>query len=235
MSAAQSQDQHAANVLRWVHAPQQARTREGLARLLEAAEQLISAKGFEEASIAEIAQLAGTSVGGFYRRFRDKDGVIQALHERFCDEARITADDALAPSRWTGEPLDTVMREFAAFLVQIYRDREGLLRAFLARAHWDEPMRARTRLLSDHLTERLSALLRARRDELRPSDPKLAAAFGLQIVLGTLNCAVLLPPQPVALRDDELPHELAHALSSYLGVRAAKPTLQISRSKRRRP
>ena len=118
----------AATVLRWVRAPQQERTREGLARLLEAAEGLIAEKGYDDASIAEIAERAGSSVGAFYRRFRDKAALFQALHESFNEDARATADDALAPSRWQGSPLARVLREFTDFLVEIYRDREGMLR-----------------------------------------------------------------------------------------------------------
>ena len=232
MTASQPAAVPAAN-LRWVHAPLQARTREGLVRLLEAAEQCIAEKGYEESSIAAIAQRAGTSVGGFYRRFRDKDGVIQALHERFCEDSRATADDALAPSRWEGASLASVVQEFTAFLVEIYREREGLLRAFLARAHSDAVMRDRTHALLDHLARRLSALLRSRRDEFGHPDPERAAVFGLQLVLSTLNCNVLIPPQPVSLHDRDFAGELSHALASYLGVRPAKP-VRLSTAKRRK-
>lgn len=234
MKAPSHAPEPAANVLRWVHAPLQARTREGLARLLEAAEELIAEKGFDESSITEIAQRGGTSVGGFYRRFHDKDGLIQALHQTFCDDSRATADDALDPARWEGAPLTLVVRDFTAFLVQIFREREGLLRAFLSRANSDLVMRERTRALFDHLSLRLSALLLTRQHEIDHADPQLAAAFGLQMLLGTLDYCVLLPHQPLPLGDDRFVNELARAFGSYLGVRAEKPRLTVSRPKRRK-
>jgi len=182
-----------------------------------------------------VIETFGRDAKGVYRRFRDKDGIIQALHERFCDDSRATADDALAPSRWEGEPLAFVVHEFTAFLVQIYREREGLLRAFLARAHYDLAMRHRTLALFEHLSQRLSALLRARRDEFTHPDLERAAVFGLQMVLSTLNCSVLIPPQPLPLNDERFAQELSRALASYLGVRAAKPRLRLSNPKRRKP
>jgi AcrR family transcriptional regulator len=233
MASRHSALEPAATVLRWVRAPQQARTRAGLARLLEAAEALIAEKSYEEASIVDIAQRAGSSVGGFYRRFRDKDGIIQALHEQFCDEARATADEALAPARWQGAPLADVLAEFTAFLVQIFREREGLLRAFLKHAAGDAAMRERSRGLFQHLWERLSELLRSRRHEVRHPDPELGAAFGLEMVLGTLDHVVQLPEQAVPLRDARLIAELSRALTHYLGVETGTPHLRLT--KRRSP
>jgi AcrR family transcriptional regulator len=224
----------AATVLRWVRAPQQARTREGLARLLEAAEELIAEKGFDDAGIVEIAQRAGSSVGGFYRRFRDKDGIIQALHERFCEDARVTADAALAPGRWDGASLAEVAREFIAFLVQIFRERQGLLRAFLKHALADAALRQRNLELFRHLSSRLSALLRTRKHEVSHPQPELAAAFGLQMALGTLDHAIQTHHEPLPLGDERLVTELTRAFSSYLGIDTSRPHLRLS-SKKQEP
>jgi len=219
--------------LRWVHAPHQARTREGLARMLEAAEELIAAKGIDEAGIVAIARRADSSVGGFYRRFRDKDGMVQALHEKFCADARATADEALAPERWDGAAIDDVLREFIAFLVQIFREREGLLRAFLKHSLSDASIRARTLDLFHYLSERLSALLATHRSEVHHPDPDLAAAFGLEMTLGTLNHLVQLRQRALPMSDEQLVTELTRAFARYLGVDPSKPHIRIS--KRRKP
>ena len=231
-SARRTSPEPAATVLRWVHAPQQARTREGLARLLEAAEDLIAEKGFDDAGIVEIAQRAGSSVGGFYRRFRDKDGIIQALHEKFCEDARLTADAALDPARWEDESLAAVAREFIAFLVQIFSERQGLLRAFLKHALGDRAVRERNLELFRHLSRRLSLLLRTRHHEVTHPQPDLAAAFGLQMVLGTLDHAIQVHQEPLPLGDERLVAELTRAFSSYLGIDPSRPRLRISSKKR---
>ena len=85
-----------APTLQWIRPPRQARTQETLERLLDAAEALLAEKRFEDVHITEIASRADTSVAAFYRRFNDKEGLLHALHERLCEEAFATADDALA-------------------------------------------------------------------------------------------------------------------------------------------
>ena len=56
-------------LLRWVRAPQQARSRAALNALLDAAERLVSERGFDETAVTDITDRAHTSVGSFYRRF----------------------------------------------------------------------------------------------------------------------------------------------------------------------
>jgi AcrR family transcriptional regulator len=204
--------------LKWVRPPQQARTRKSLNRLLDAAEALLAEKGFDETGIAEITRRAGASVGGFYRRFRDKDGLLHALHERFCDEAQATADDAFDPERWEGAAVAEILTEFITFLVQIYRERQGLLRAFLLRGVSDEQVQKRTEALFQYLSDGLDALLATRRDQISHPEPTMAAGFGLRVVLGTLNESLQIHSMP-QLGDERLVTELARVFTSYLGVR----------------
>ena len=68
----------------WVRPPQQARSQLTLSRILDATEAILAEKSWEDAGVAEIARRAGSSVGAFYSRFRDKDallvGAAPALH-----------------------------------------------------------------------------------------------------------------------------------------------------------
>ena len=203
-------------VLSWVRAPLQERTRKSLSQLLDAAEALINEKGFEDAGIQEIAKLAGSSVGGFYRRFKDKRGLLHALHERFCEEARATADDALDPARWADASLREIVQSFTAFLVEIARARERTLLAFLLNGATDETMRARSEALNDSIAETAGNLLEARSDELGHADPRVAAAFGLRIVMAALTNAAMLRPAIMPLSDDRFTDELSHVFACYL-------------------
>lgn len=198
----------------------QERTRRTLGRMLDAAEQLVVDKGFAETSIAAIARAAGTSVGGFYRRFRDKQGLLQALHERFCEEASATADAALDPSRWAGASTADIVREFTAFLIEIYRGRAGAFRAFMFASLTDETVRRRTLELRERLHRRLAALLAERRAELAHPDPDLGSAFAIDFILGTLSQAVQFQQETLGLADPRLDSELPRLFLAYLGVRA---------------
>ena len=107
------------------------------------------------------------------------------------------------------------------FLVQIYRSRGGLLRAFVLRNHTDLEFRARQERLSHHVSEKLTALLMARREQIRHRDPEGAAAFGLTMLFATIESAVLFGEtrsSALPLSDDELAARLTEAYLAYLGV-----------------
>jgi AcrR family transcriptional regulator len=207
--------------LRWVRPPRQARSQDTLDRILDAAEALIADKGFADATVADIARRAGSSVGSFYTRFHDKDGLLYALYERYFEQATATADAALDPTRWEGAGIAEILRAVTRFLVQVYRERAGLIRAFVQRNHSDAEFQARQERLSHYVNDRLSALLLARADEIGHPDPTRAAAFGLTFTASTIEGVVLfgeLRSNVLALDDDELAAELARAYLAYLDV-----------------
>ncbi len=211
------------SILRWVRPPRQARTRASLSRLLDAAEQLVAQRGFEDASIAEIARMAGTSVGGFYRRFRDKQGLLHALHERFCEEAEATADEAFDPARWEGAGAREIVEAFVGFLIEIYREKAGLLRAFLVQAGLDPGVRQRTERLFEYLAAGLRDLLLSRREEIGHPDAATASEFGLRVVLGAMNSTIQLGTRQLGLDDPRLHDELVRVFSSYLDISTDPP------------
>ena len=137
-----------------VRPPQQARSRETLDRILDAAEGLVSEKGFEDTTVAEVVQRAESSVGAFYTRFPDKNALLYALYERYLEQAVATADEALAPERWAGADLAEVLDAVVRFLVSIYREQRGLIRTFVLRNHTDPAFRARVRVVWCRRTER---------------------------------------------------------------------------------
>jgi len=208
-------------VLAWVRPAHQARTRAALNRLLDAAEELLAEKGFDEMGIVEIARRAGTSVGGFYRRFRDKEGLLHALHERFCEDAEATADEALDPTKWAGATLPEVLAQVTGFLVQIHCEREGLFRAFFVSGVTDSAIRERTEKVFQHIAGRLRDLLEQRRDELSHPDPDSAADVALRAVLGSLDLTIQQRPNTLHIDQERFTVELSRMFTSYLGARSA--------------
>jgi len=209
--------------LRWIRPPQQARSQRTLDRILDAAETLVADKGFEDTSVAEVARRAGSSVGAFYARFRDKDGLLYALYERYLEQAVATADDALDPMRWEGAGIADLLSSVVHFLVEIYREHDGLMRAFVLRNYTDFEFRTRQERLSHYVSEKLAALLLARQDEIRHPQPEQAAAFGLTMVFATIESAVLFGETRsgvLVLSDGTLADHLIRAYLAYLGVPA---------------
>ncbi len=207
--------------LAWVRAPRQARSQETLDRILDAAERLVAEKGFEDTTVADVVARAGSSVGAFYARFRDKDGLLYALYERYLAQATATADLALDPARWEGEDVATILRAVLRFLVSIFREQAGLIRAFVLRNHVDAEFRERQERLSHYVSTRLAALLLERENEIRHPKPSRAAAFGFTMIFSTIESAMLfgeLRSDDLALGDDALAAELTRAYLAYLGI-----------------
>ncbi|GIW43228.1 MAG: hypothetical protein KatS3mg077_0510 [Candidatus Binatia bacterium] len=213
---AQSADE---SMLRWIRPPRQGRTRETLGRILEAAEDLFSRKGFDRVSVVEVVRSAGTSIGGFYRRFSSKDDLLHALHERFCIEAKATAAAVLDPARWQGVSTPAMFQALADFLIDVYRERRGLFRAFLVRAITDSETNRRNQDLFDFLATKMAALLDERRTDLKHPNPELGARFMLRVGLGALNHMIVMPEAVQTTEEKMVRQELARVFRGYLGVR----------------
>lgn len=207
---------------RWIRPARQARSQETLERLLDSAEALIADKGFDDVTVAEIAERAGLSVGAVYSRFRDKKGILHCLQDRFVDEAHLTTDATLDIDRWEGASIEEIVGELIVFLVEIHRERRGVLRELLVRTRNEPAMVERKERLVAHVSERLSSLLLSQADRIGRADPAAAVAFGLRLVLGTLEQAILFGDGGVygiPASDERLAAELNHAFLGYLGVR----------------
>jgi AcrR family transcriptional regulator len=150
-------------LIRWIHPPRQGRSQQTLDRLLDAAEELLMTRGFDEITVPEIASRAESSVGAFYARLKDKDGLLHALHQRTCDDAYATMEKGLDPAEWEGESVTEIIEVFVASLVGLNEQRPGLLLAVLDRARVDEEIRNRHEAVRRYIGHRLKNLLLARR------------------------------------------------------------------------
>lgn len=205
--------------LQWVRPPRQARSHLTLGRILDAAESLVAEKRWEDASVAEIAKSAGSSVGSFYTRFRDKDALLSALHERFVEEAIATADFAMDEQRWAGASICAIVRELVAFQVRIQSEHEGLFRAIALRASESPEFQARGLRLTRHIDELFTRLVVARRHEILHPIPLVAAGFACRLISGVMLQRLLFPlTAGVSSPGVSLVEELTHAALAYLGV-----------------
>ena len=89
--------------------PQQARSAESYQRMLDAAEEILGEKSFDDATISEIAARAGLTIGAFYARFRDKDSLLSELELRMDADFVTLVDEYLSPEKWDGLTLEETM------------------------------------------------------------------------------------------------------------------------------
>ncbi|MER7981361.1 TetR/AcrR family transcriptional regulator [Streptomyces sp. NPDC095817] len=159
--------------------PQQARSAATLARVLRAAEEIASSAGLEEMTMTGVAERAGVSVGTIYRRFEDKEQLINALTERMLDRR----EEYVAEQLRKAEPsLSGVMRAYAHALLQSFTDNSNLFPELLrVRGARPTDRGART------ITEVHRLLLEAAAPhmlEIRRSDPPAALDVAARALLG---------------------------------------------------
>lgn len=78
--------------------PRQARSRQRVEALIDAAADEIAERGLLETTTNHIAERAGVSVGSLYQYFEDKEDVVAALLRRLSEEIAAAADATLAAS-----------------------------------------------------------------------------------------------------------------------------------------
>ena len=220
--------------LRSVAEPKQARSEATLHRLLDAAESLIQKKGHADVSIPDIVVRAGSSVGGFYARFRDKDELLRALEERFLAEMRDLLGGLAAPERWRDAGIPEIVRAGVATLLEVSRERRELLVAFAARAaHGQGPELQDILGFRREVSARFVELLHARSEQLAHPQPDVAVDLAVQLVFGLMEQMIVFGEIRVGdrrLGDDELAEEMVRSVLGYIGYseRAAAQTNEKS-------
>lgn len=190
--------------------------------------QLLDERPLQDIPVAELCTRADASVSSFYARFSDKAAVLDWMKDEYFREARRMLGERLDPDRWANatlpEIIDWIVRTYVAFL----RDHAPVLRAIVLenRARPRSKVAARSEPLNLLSYERITALVLARREEIRHPDPEFAAAFGLTAVYAASHEFVLFPDtglHPLRMSDAELVAALSQMYLSVLGVRSDDP------------
>jgi AcrR family transcriptional regulator len=119
--------------------PRQARSRQKLAQVLEAADRLLATEGADALTTTRVAAEAGVSVGALYQYLPDRDAIVDLLADRYLRRLEALMDgfvELAAGDKWP-DVVGVLVDAFA----DLYRSEPGL------RALW----------FGRHLTERTRA------------------------------------------------------------------------------
>jgi AcrR family transcriptional regulator len=120
--------------------PQRDVGRQRVAELLQAAAAVFQERGFEAATMAEIAARADAKIGSLYRFFPNKDAVAEALMRRYAEALHAEYDAIHAHAA------DATPQELADILIDLFvklRPQAGALTALLldSRTDWTKVRR----------------------------------------------------------------------------------------------
>jgi AcrR family transcriptional regulator len=207
-------------------APQQARSRKSLGKLLRAAVEVLGQQGVAGTTIPRIAAHAGLTPGAVYRRFRNKDVLLETAILRILEDQHKLLLLSLPVEAAAEIPFPTLVAQVISSLVVSYRVNARLLRAVRqilqereGTVFWKKAAKLEMRTF-EYLVDTLVASGR----DIKHEDPRAAAALGLIMIIGTL-LEVVVNPGDIKLwagllpKDDKiLKGELTRSFLSYLGA-----------------
>ena len=148
------------------------------ARVLQAAEQLFTRRGYSETNVSDIARIAEVGVGTLYHHFPDKRAVLLDLIDDWGDRAAADRRTDFDHARFLGEDPRS---GFAVWLRRAYdrlRKKPSLYLVVLGLAERDEEVRRRYQRIEQVALERLRDLIEFGQERgmmRRGADPASAA------------------------------------------------------------
>jgi AcrR family transcriptional regulator len=172
--------------------------RQRVAGLLQAAAAVFQERGFEAATMAEIAARADAKIGSLYRFFPNKDAVAEALMSQYSEALRAEFDTIHAHAA------DATPQELADILIDLLVKRYPKVRAFAAlldsRTDWTE---VRQQLRNHTLADIKTALTTCAPDldGKEAEDVATVVLSNMKTMVGmTMNDAPTTPDAPDQLR-----------------------------------
>ena len=200
-----------------ISSPTQVRSKKALERFLNVAAELLADNRFEDTGIAQISQLAESSVGTFYRLLADKDVLLFAVHERFVAQGRSAIDALLEELGQREQSLAEQIELFIKGIVKLFEGHEGLLRALVRRSSADVQFRQRFHQLNAYISQTLCRIVLAKRNELGHPNPEQAADLSAHMLLASMNYFTMVGTLGITPRE-VVPGELSRLICSYLEV-----------------
>lgn len=181
-------------MLRAVPGPdfRQERSRRSYQALLDAATELFSTHGYDAVGTPEISELAGVSVGTFYRYFDDKHEVYLEIMRRTIGDAYAQTIDRLTPERFVGRARHETISEAVGLLFEHVLSRPQLTRSFMEMSLRDGQVAELRRAFEQLSCERLATLIGAITPRDVVPDPE---AFAYVLYGSSMQCAYGLAVQ----------------------------------------
>jgi AcrR family transcriptional regulator len=178
-------------------APKRARGKQRVAELLEAAAAVFAEKGYEAATMTEIAARARAPIGSLYQFFPAKEALADMLMQNFV--ALLAADLQELEARASEIDNRTLVERLFALLRSHPHERAAALP--LAEARMDE--RTRRTTFRHMLRKHIAAILRARAPSLPAETARDMAVVVLQMMkaASSLSDEEGLPGRAAGIRD----------------------------------
>lgn len=195
----------------------QARGRLTRARVLAAAEDLFTRRGYAETAVADVADRAGVSVGTVYHHFPDKRSILLELIDDWGDRLVASRRSELDLERFLGADPRSAIRGWLRRSYERLKKRPSLYLVVLGLADRDTEVRRRYQRIERLALLRFQELVEVgrRRGQMRADLDPSSAAFlvhhAIDMAATQLLVREVIDPSP-----DRVLEELADMICRYL-------------------
>lgn len=188
--------------------PQRDRGERRVAEVLMAAALVIGERGYDAATMTEIAERAGASIGALYQYFPNKEAIALALRQHYSEEMR----ECWTALMQRGEKLSVrqLVDGMLDLMIDFMETRPAFLPLLNAPLNYKRDPVARL-----HLRELFAALFREKQPELTRESAFRIANVTLQVVKGMRH----LYAEAAGSERAEIVREFKVLLTAYLGAR----------------
>lgn len=200
--------------------PQQQRSKEKLARIINAGYEIAAEEGFEATTLAKIAKRAGVATSTVYTRFQDKEALLHALHIAATERSRTVIAEAYHPTNWENRPLRVILVDIIEMSMQITEQMAGFQKACYQRALSDSVFAAREAVVRRELLLKTRELFDIKKHEIGHPRPEVAAEFFVALYVSVITEHVMARTFPMETLDtQQLGRELHEACVRYLRLK----------------
>ena len=199
----------------WIRPVNQNRSRDMCEKILIAALKVFAKKGYRDTKIQDITEAAGCSVGIFYKRFFDKNGLFYALQHRQYELANRKLD-ILTLVHQSKLSTSEVFHGFVQRTLENMILSSGFHKALIEKSIIDSKANRARKAHVKYAGDRMLDFLVNRGELPETQEMRDKVQFGVGVVFSTIASLVVLGPGPYALKDPRVAENLAEFLLGFL-------------------
>ncbi len=205
----------------WIVEPQQARSRDKLRRIMDAALKLFTEKGYDSASMSEIAAEAGIAAGSIYTRFPDKQALLYAVLSAYFGTRAADVDRFFEENAESLTTPSDVIEFYIRLMFSSRRADRAILRLF-ERSALADPVACEMAAAANRHTAEAAAVLLAKRWPEAPADMAERIVRVHTVIRGTVVLLVMGDHKaswpPVSVDDPDFEDDLIAMALHWFGL-----------------
>lgn len=164
--------------------------------------------------------MAGTSVGSFYSRFVNRDGLLFAMHERFIqrmDQFIESISEKAASRRTIREAIKVIIKGY----YQLMQDNRNSITFFMLFKADDSKLKERGVLANAAAAGKFKRVMKKFESEINHPDPEIAADFAFRFLIAMLVQQIMFQPAEVTGRscsEAKLIVEISRMMTEYFDI-----------------